>query len=362
MSDFLDSLVDHSLGAENTLRPLVPSRFEPLRTVPMFHPWDGGDPSEVELPQSGAERPSVDAEPRDPAASPGWQQRVDSNSSRSDVSKVPSNWEDQTVRPSQLNLMQPPSSPSVGVASHTDSEVDNGDWLHRRLDELASQMHRLRGDIVSPERAPVANPRSAATHDVSPRRGVPVVAEPTHDHASSLRSFSNESSPSTRELNRVAQLRTPPVFDQPLSAAESAGPDLSPLDRRLSRLENSSATPPPQIVAEPSLSTSPKHEVPIFEEPSPPTVDNSFQFDQFENLLSQLGKSAMQPPPRIIPEDLSSLSRRTAEPTINVTIGRVEVKAVRESAPVAQAPRSVPGPAVMTLDDYLKRRASGGVG
>ncbi|HEY4262866.1 MAG TPA: hypothetical protein VGM98_22090 [Schlesneria sp.] len=154
----------------------------------------------------------------------------------------------------------------------------------------------------------------------------------------------------------------PTVFDKPLPTAASAGPDLSPWDRRLSRLEKSSATSSPQIMAEPSPFMSPKHDAPVIEEPSPPPADNSFQFELFENLLSQLGKSAMQPPPRIIPEDLSSLSRRAAEPTINVTIGRVEVKAVRESAPVAQAPRPVSSPAVMTLDDYLKRRASGGVG
>lgn len=63
--------------------------------------------------------------------------------------------------------------------------------------------------------------------------------------------------------------------------------------------------------------------------------------------------------PQIIPE---ALPRRDAAPptapTINVTIGRVEVKA--NQAPQPAAPRGKPDhSAVMTLSDYLQRRAAG---
>lgn len=45
------------------------------------------------------------------------------------------------------------------------------------------------------------------------------------------------------------------------------------------------------------------------------------------------------------------------EPVINVTIGRIEVRAIPASAQPAQKPRSMPP--VMTLDEYLRKRAEG---
>lgn len=45
------------------------------------------------------------------------------------------------------------------------------------------------------------------------------------------------------------------------------------------------------------------------------------------------------------------------EPTIQVTIGRIEVRAVKQTAAKRPKPK---GPAPMSLDDYLKRRNGGG--
>ncbi len=46
-----------------------------------------------------------------------------------------------------------------------------------------------------------------------------------------------------------------------------------------------------------------------------------------------------------------------AEPTIQVTIGRVEVRATHPAAPVA--PRERRAPAAMSLEEYLRGRAEG---
>jgi hypothetical protein len=51
-------------------------------------------------------------------------------------------------------------------------------------------------------------------------------------------------------------------------------------------------------------------------------------------------------------------SPSTPSPAIEVTIGRVEVRAM--VAPEATAPGKRSGPPVMTLDEYLRRRAGGG--
>lgn len=71
-----------------------------------------------------------------------------------------------------------------------------------------------------------------------------------------------------------------------------------------------------------------------------------------------------QPAPAIIPARQTAppashtLSEPAATaPTINVTIGRIEVRATQGRAP-AQAQRSAPE--VMSLEEYLRRRSRGG--
>ena len=48
-----------------------------------------------------------------------------------------------------------------------------------------------------------------------------------------------------------------------------------------------------------------------------------------------------------------TVATKTEEPTIHVSIGRVEVRAV---TPPAAQPRTAPKPAMMTIDDYVARR------
>lgn len=68
---------------------------------------------------------------------------------------------------------------------------------------------------------------------------------------------------------------------------------------------------------------------------------------------------AMLPARQTAPPAAHTLSElaTTAPPTINVTIGRIEVRATQGRAP-AQAQRSAPE--VMSLEEYLRRRSRGG--
>jgi hypothetical protein len=64
-------------------------------------------------------------------------------------------------------------------------------------------------------------------------------------------------------------------------------------------------------------------------------------------------------PPRIVPEQLPSQKRSPSDsPTVNVTIGRIEIRGPhqREAAPSRREPRA----RVMSLEQYLERRAAGG--
>jgi hypothetical protein len=67
------------------------------------------------------------------------------------------------------------------------------------------------------------------------------------------------------------------------------------------------------------------------------------------------------PPYNQLNEHEAALTRQepsTPAPTIQVTIGRIEVRATPAATPRSQAARSAP--AVMSLDDYLNQRARGG--
>jgi hypothetical protein len=66
----------------------------------------------------------------------------------------------------------------------------------------------------------------------------------------------------------------------------------------------------------------------------------------------------LQAPPRIVPESLPLHSRAAIAPTVNVTIGRVEVKAGADRQPLPA--RREPVSRVMSLDQYLAGRAAGG--
>jgi hypothetical protein len=63
-------------------------------------------------------------------------------------------------------------------------------------------------------------------------------------------------------------------------------------------------------------------------------------------------------PPRIVPEELPSRVA-PALPTINVSIGRVEVRAVHDQAPIAP-PVERRKSSIMNLEQYLERRTAGG--
>jgi len=106
--------------------------------------------------------------------------------------------------------------------------------------------------------------------------------------------------------------------------------------------------------------------------PSVLTVDNSQPFEprslaptgQPPINLAADATNVFQPPPvppfltraRERPSQTERRAEKPAEPTIHVTIGRVEVRATSEVEPRAR--RKEEAPSVMTLDEYLRKRGS----
>jgi hypothetical protein len=62
------------------------------------------------------------------------------------------------------------------------------------------------------------------------------------------------------------------------------------------------------------------------------------------------------PHPEPVAQSMQAVVPKPAEPTVHVTIGRVEIRAV--SAPAAQK-RSTPSKPALSLNDYLNRRSGG---
>lgn len=362
MSDFLDSLVDHSLGAEPALRPLVPSRFEPMRDAPFFRAGDltgyeESSPAPTELASVFATANAAATGPLPFERNP---QRYDSpvqHHMRESV--VPRN--EPTSRPALQGERIPEVAGRQAGPSQSSGE-NNVDWLHRRLDDLTSQLHRLRGDSIPLSRPPVSGGAFSDTGKEIPALQRAPDIDRTNDSPLPLAAAVEAPCDLSEEPRMIAPTVMPTVFQQQDVASKSTSPDMESWDQRLSLLEGSNALPPQILAEQPPHRSQPVRE-PVSNDPPHPTADRSFSSAQFEDLLSQIDKSAMQPPPRVVTEDLSSLSRRAeAQPTINVTIGRVEVKATREQAPAPRPARPASNPAVMSLDDYLKRRAAGGIG
>lgn len=63
------------------------------------------------------------------------------------------------------------------------------------------------------------------------------------------------------------------------------------------------------------------------------------------------------PPREKMPKHISENPKTTEVPVINVTIGRVEIRAVNSSAPVREAR---PKPPALSLEEYLRQRSNGG--
>lgn len=378
MSDFLDSLIDRSLSAGPapgaTLRPMLPSRFEPQRATPLFGStgWDsspetnhGDTADQTSSPFTSA---IADASPPNASVPGGDWDPVDSRSTSSILSMVPGPTADDSTRPSRSAEQRPRVEPAFSAGPQRFESLDSGDnsWLHHRMDDMTVQLQRLRGDMATPPSSHSSNaavaPTLRADMDTLSRPVFPRTDETTEvglRPAPAIDDAARRKEDSRSIAIRAAENRPDDHPIQPLPTS----PDLGHLERLLSLAETMAMPPSASIVPEVSP--------PVPRQTTPEAHSNGHRsqqlskvpdFGHLDQLLSLAGQAAMQPPPRIHPEDLPS-SRQPApvEKTINVTIGRVEVKATREPAPVRRAAPSQAGSSVMSLDDYLKQRAAGGL-
>ncbi len=317
MSDFLDSLVERSFGTAGVLEPRLPSRFEPApapQMSPLSDPSNGDSGSdsgkfEFSVNRNGAlEGPPENATAgsvthanqagvvaHSPVAVDDGTQSMRGRDSSSAVDRVSSD--------SVARAGDPPAAASVSRGRAT---TDGTAWLHRRIDELSWQLSEL-----------------GRMGDLPPHR---------HDGAEPLDRGSERDLPEA--ISRPIETATNRTFTEPPAGQQSAAIREDGLQLHVSQRSRTSAGDDEESVYGERLAAA-------FSAPAP----------------QQLSPSPS--PPRIVPESLPHSREAPAPPTINVTIGRVEVKATREAAPQTRQSDRGSGPAVMSLAQYLERRAAG---
>lgn len=309
MSDFLERLVSPGLAAPLAVRPLVPSRFE--------SPVDSGfRPTLANLEDKPEEVDGDSAASISPTQSfRGFGQQIASFEREPVVAGLEAPRSEQPMLPTMdSEITRRFVAPVIDTPSHVDYRgpqqasisPGNNEWVERRLDDFAMQLQKL---SVAPASQQVER-RPPTLHSTSDA--------PKVNQTPSLDPVVNEGS-----------------WDADSTAVHPVHEPASKPDLQVIPFVNRHA-------ADESESTSSKEAL------------------GREWRGSQDNRSTSVQPPKLVPEDLPS-SRGQFERTINVTIGRVEVKAIREPAPAPQTARPQPRAAVMSLEEYLKRRTGGGL-
>jgi hypothetical protein len=303
MTDYLSSMVTRAFAPATTVRPYLPSMFEPPAGAAATVPLDADpEPSDRHAPVTDV-LAALERRPRDDSSN-----------------------------------MVPPRSASDGVAAH--GAIDD-----RR--PLLAPLFQSHPDHIASARV---DPTEAA--DEEPRS----LRRPPATHVSP---WSEKDLASTRADGAVIASRPPirrahtRVIDtvdpiDPAAAVAVAPPTTAPeriARTRTPHLGDRVALPAPTHEAAPrAAAPQPTREPEVTPEPAR------------GGALSSLGVRPLIPAARIIPAPVAT-APRMSEPTIHVTIGRVEVRATPPPAP--SRPRAqITAPPVMTLEEYLRRRSS----
>jgi hypothetical protein len=292
MSDYLTRLISRGLDMSAVVRP---------RPTPLFAPERA-----VDQPIFGA----AESHEETVAAMPSPRQR----DHRRLASQPPVN-----MMQAQTDQLQPLSDPPLSAA------------LHRRALPAPSRLIEPSADIAQPSET-VVPARQPAPIMPQPLPSV-AVAQPLPPPVSSTNDRPPDGDAAASRLSPVPAtqpiLIERAVVSEPSHAADARHPAL-----------------PPLVVAQPPVSAR------LHIQPEP--ASQSPQIIVQPSITPAL--STFQTAPRSAPPSVASQPAATTEPTIHVTIGRIEVRAT-SPAPAAR-PKSAPAP-TMSLDDYLRTRGGG---
>ena len=325
MSDFLGRLAARGVGLAETLGPRLPSRFEPpaAGAAPGWSPGapDGGDGSDSRAgAEAGAARAAGPATRGDLSGPSSFAPAQPRPPSSPDV--LPHGGGEAPAKAlAPAAAAEPAPLPRAAAFEDPPAPATSSPRLPVPAGELApARRHRRRAGPGAEPAAAEISPAPSAEMPRTPAGAAPPAHAPLAPPATSM---------PTAAARWMPPAASPPVERSAGPAApgdqrQRAGDRTDP--RATGRLQ------PPMILAQPARST-----------PLPPTAA------PFPGTATRLPRGTRPERP----------AEGTTAPTIQVTIGRLEVRATPppaagsrlESAP---APRPAP-----TLEDYLRRRSRG---
>lgn len=318
--DFLDNLTLRVAQPDSlALQPRLASRFEqpaPLNDSPLFddpHLDDEVDDGEdVEIARI---LPSEQRSEQKPETSEAVPNADEPTAPRLIAESAP------TINPIQPTAGEQPQHPTMQPAEDFAGRLDA---ITRRLDRLSSLSPNAAGSIPAQPAASTPAPFIAGTDEPTP-------IEHHHHHRHQHLEMSTDTAITPQPEHAGQQpvsVQSDRVLPIPEITADTDVAEGITLADRQQQRENPEQALVPQIAVQ-SQSNS---------DPPAPLADESAV-------------------PQIIVG--STEAGRPPETTVKVTIGRIEVRAVPQTAATEPIRRRSPNPSIMSLDDYMRRRAGG---
>ena len=392
MSDYLNNLLARELGRLESVEPRRPSRFEPpaaSATFPVAAGRFGDDAPEPARPfrtgmtETSATETFADSPGPSPTDfSPSPSQHSDARHSSSEP-RTPRSFE-----PEAGPHTRPPSSPFESRPSETLSLSESTHERPSHLDAEASDS-RSPTPKLEPSPAPARTPPTKGTQTTANGRDAHVssnvspltddATSSTADRARSSKNPPSRFSPFGLETD-VAGSAQPPRAAPPRETLHVPVLDAREVSGRpaLARESDARATHQAETTGpRPSENT-----VRAESKAASAAAEQSRTNARLERLEGSDGESlegrrarrqASQVEPRVTrraeSREAARRQRQSADaraegasaPTVNVTIGRIEIRA-SAPAPRTRARREPSGGAPMSLEDYLRRRGGGGGG
>jgi hypothetical protein len=379
MSDFLKSLVARQLGEATEVRPRLSGRYEPPSDA--FAPeaprrageFEDTDADALELFLEAGTRP---APAREAAPSPDRNEDARASAPRRETGetharvvyvKEPRDESQFTSRP-ERTFAQTSESANDAPLHVRESKRDDArdapsptavaDTLMRARTREESDAPAVRPKSI----VPLFNEESVRASD---ERAARPPAESSLDEEKPVRPVSTTRGPAdfaTRPRTR-GERRTP----SPLESRESSSHEVDEARQPSSDMRPSQSSTPPRIEARVARRASDESSRFARTEPARSREAARSRDDETESNSGRHAPRGRQERAAFEPQPTRRVARQTqardasgaraveAAPTINVTIGRVEVRATQGPSP---APRrtEVAAPR-MSLDDYLRRRS-----
>lgn len=309
MSSYLNNLVLRNQQAGEVVRPRLPSIFEPPAALPfMSSALDRVAPLEGDQPRDQSDEPEAltTRRAREPLMPPQSQPRTPDPATPAPA--IPA-WRGLQVIAEAQRISLPPMAEAEGA-------------------------HEPSAQTSSDQSAHLSNASNAAERGgrVPTADVMPGIEEKTSDRHQPEREVRHRSQPHAPALAAHAKPQgvTPSFTDAAGKQAAAAEPFTEMSDRR--------------TLVRPRVS-------PLRQPADESGNDHS---DDSRSRREQVVPRPLAPQRR---EQITSQAAEPPRPTINVTIGRIEVKAL---PPAAAPPQRKPPPSLMSLDEYMRRRNSGG--